>query len=368
MKLNVRAVLVDSNDKPAARIAAQLCTFNARGQATRRATANSDARGRVQFSLELSDADFQPRLMIRARVGNRLVILSDTPTNFQGSNVDFGNVAVPDANKVGSVAAVRQLTQARTAAVASINKGAVAKAAQPKATESMRAVSIDQVDAKVVQDIQAPLKAQLKELQNFKKTAIPRVELSERIQKEVKKVEQQLGEVIAEKDKRIEQLNEATLKQSSIQNLVLSSQQQIKQAQDSIRESSGAYKLGRVSFKTKLIPNEEGNGFRLPTAQESKDLRDILSEFSYDFAPTSEGERNQSVAVPELVGLTESMARIRAREGNLRLDVRKQSVPADSENVGRVLRQIPASGRNNDLPAGSSVTVLIGRAIESKSS
>lgn len=367
VKLTVKAIFVTSNDKPAARVAAHLCTFNARGRPTRRATASSDARGRIQFDVEVSYAPFQPRLMIRARVGNRWVELSDTPKDFQASQVDFGRIAVPDTQQAGTVAGVKQLAMARSAALESVNLGQAAKV-NPKATASLRAVSIDQVDSKVVREIEAPLKAEVRELQNFKKTAIPKVEVSRKIQEEVQKVEQRFGGLIAEKEKEIGELREATLKQSSIQNLVLSSQQQIKQAQESIQSTSGAYRLGRVSFKTRLIPNDEGNGFRLPTAQESKDLRDILSEFSYDFAPVSETERNPTVSVPDLVGQTESLARIRARDSKLRIDVRQQGVPADSEGVGRVLRQIPAAGRNAELPAGSTLTVLIGRAIESKQS
>lgn len=367
LKLSIQAILVTSTDKPAARVAAQLCTFNARGQATQRAASTSNAQGRVQFNLQVPDAPFQPRLMIRARIGNRLVVLSDTPKDFQGTQVDFGRIAVPDAQQAGSAAGVKQLAMARTAAVESVNLGQAAKLS-PKAGESLRAVSIDQVDSKVIQQIEAPLKAELRELQNFKKTAIPKVEVSKRIQEEVQKVEQRFGGLIAEKEKEIGELRDATLKQSSIQNLVLSSQQQIKQAQESIQASSGAYKLGKVSFKTRLIPNDEGNGFRLPTAQESKDLRDILSEFSYDFAPVPETERNPTVSVPDLVGQTESLARIRARENKLRIDIRQQGIPADSEGVGRVLKQIPAADRNSSLPAGSTLTVLIGRAIESKKS
>ncbi len=367
MRLTVQATLVTSKDKPAAQVAAQLCTFNARGQATQRAASTSNAQGKVQFNLQVPDAPFQPRLMVRARIGNRLVVLSDTPKNFQGTSVDFGRIAVPDAEQASSVAGVKQLSMARTAAVESINLGQTAKL-DPKAAESLRAVSIDQVDSKVIQQIEAPLKAELRELRDFKKAAIPKVEVSKKIQEEVQKVEQRFGGLIAEKEKEIGELREATLKQSSIQNLVLSSQQQIKQAQESIQATSGTYKLGRVSFKTRLIPNDEGNGFRLPTAQESKDLRDILSEFSYDFAPASEAERNPTVSVPDLVGQTESLARIRARESKLRIDVRQQGVPADSEGVGRVLKQIPAAGRNAELPAGSTLTVLIGRANESKKS
>jgi hypothetical protein len=214
-----------------------------------------------------------------------------------------------------------------------------------------------------VEAAKAPLLDQIEKLRrNFEP---PESVIEARVKEAVEKVRGELLADIAQRDEELEALRKAVDLPRSLEGVVLSSQLQLQQASEKIRQSGGAYTLGRVSVTAKMIPNEDGTGFRLPTAKDLKDYTGPFNDISYDLAPTHPAaEKPSSVSVPELTGLTESLARIRARQVGLDVQVRSQTVPADSPRSGQVVRQVPAAGAGAEIPAGSTITVLIGRPLQ----
>jgi hypothetical protein len=394
MNLTVQAVLLDHQGNPAPGIEVELCTFDARGRPTRIAAARSNARGNLAFRVRLDDVSVQPRLMLRTRIGNRFVELADAPVTFKGATADFGQVSLPPPDQAGSVQGLRALAQARERALELVNRGDFT---------ALEGVSREQVDPKLRSEIEAPLIRRIDALElerNAAKEALEKQEaeyerrigreveaakaplldqieklrrnfeppesvIEARVKEAVEKVRGELLTDIAQRDEELEALRKAADLPRSLEGVVLSSQLQLQQASEKIRQSGGAYTLGRVSVTAKMIPNEDGTGFRLPTAKDLKDYTGPFNDISYDLAPTHPAaEKPSSVSVPELTGLTESLARIRARQAGLDVQVRSQTVPADSPRSGQVVRQVPAAGAGAEIPAGSTITVLIGRPLQ----
>jgi hypothetical protein len=396
MNLTVRAVLLDYKGKPAAGIDVQLCTFDARGRPTHRADASSGAKGNLAFRVRLEDVSVHPRLMLRTRIGNRFVELADAPVTFKGATADFGQVSLPPPDQAGSVQGLRALAQARERALELVNRGDFTalegvprEQVDPKLRSEIEAPLIRRIDAlelernaakealekqeaeydrRIGREVEAAKGPLLDEIAKLRREIEPRESVIEaRVKEAVEKVQGELLADIAQRDEELEALRKAVDLPRSLEGVVLSSQLQLQQASEKIRQSGGAYTLGRVSVTAKMIPNEDGTGFRLPTAKDLKDYAGPFNDISYDLAPTHPAaEKSGAVLVPELTGLTESLARIRARQAGLDIQVRSQTVPADSPRSGQVVRQVPAAGGGAEMPAGSTITVLVGRPLQPK--
>jgi hypothetical protein len=394
MNLTVQAVLLDHQGNPAPGIEVELCTFDTRGRPTRIAAARSNARGNLGFRARLDDVSVQPRLMLRSRIGNRFVELADAPVAFSGASANFGKISLPAPEQTRSAEAVRELMQSRKRAQELINRGGFL---------GVGGFSREDLDPEIRGEIERPLFGRIEALERDLEDAkneverqkgetekrigreveaakTPLLDQIERLRREIEPPESMIearvkeavenvrGEFladIAQRDEELEALRKAVDLPRSLEGVVLSSQIQLQQASEKIRQSGGAYTLGRVSVTAKMIPNEDGTGFRLPTAKDLKDYTGPFNDISYDLAPTHPAaEKPSSVSVPELIGLTESLARIRARQAGLDVQVRSQTVPADSPRSGQVVKQVPAAGAGAEVPAGSTITVLIGRPLQ----
>jgi hypothetical protein len=394
MNLTVQAVLLDHQGNPASGVEVELCTYDARGRPTPIATARSNTRGNLSFRARLDDVSIQPRLMLRTRIGNRSVELADAPVAFSGARADFGQVSLPAPEQTRSAQALRELMQSRQQARELINRGSF---------PAMEGVSREDLDPKIRGEIERPLLGRIEALERERDDTITEIKrqkaetekrigreveaakaplldriaqlerdiepresvIEARVKEAVEKIRQDVADEIAKRDEELESLRRTVDLPRSLEGVVLSSQLQLRQASEKIRQSGGGYTLGRVSVTARMIPNEEGTGFRLPTAEDLKDYKGPFNDISYDLAPAHPArEEPASVQVPDLTGLTESLARIRAQQVGLDVQVRGQTVPADSPRSGQVVRQIPAAGAGAELSAGGTITVLIGRPLQ----
>lgn len=138
---------------------------------------------------------------------------------------------------------------------------------------------------------------------------------------------------------------------------------QMQAAQAALAESESPFRLGRVAMNLKLVPWQGGDGFSFPSKGEIADGA-VLSELSLDFtpaAPRSVPAPPSPAALPDVVGLTEVMARRRLSAAGHSMKVSYQAVVDDGElkRHGRVLQQIPEA--HTEAAAPSEVLVVIGK-------
>ena len=385
MNLTARAVVVTHQGRPAPDVDVELCTVGVRGP-TEVATATTDRRGRVTFEAELEGIEVQPRLLLRTRVRRRVVPLSDAPHTFKGSRADFGTVRLPAPEQVATREALDEWKRGRTRLLELVNRdpGRVLEGASPQEIEGRVEERLEDERASLRSEIEGEMNERLNEervrlqaelrdemLDQVREERTRRQEAERRAEKlraERGDLQERVNGLTAELEDlhaETERLREGAELPSGVEGLVLSSQLQLQQADAKIRRTGGPYRLGKVSFNAKVIPDEEGKGLRLPTAEELREYTGPFSEVNYDFTPGRTPDEEEGVSrLPNLLGLTEELARLRAREAGFGLQARSATVPADSPRIGQVIRQVPAPTSDKELPSGSTITVLIGRPIE----
>lgn len=152
--------------------------------------------------------------------------------------------------------------------------------------------------------------------------------------------------------------------QQPLQEVAASIGDQLYKVNESTQVPRG-YRLTRVQLDLKGTISKDGS-ISMPTAADLSDKKvaDALQNIRLELAPESAPESGNTVAVPDVQGLTESAARRVLHSVGLRLESVIQAVPAGHEiPIGQSFLQAPAAG--STLARGGSVLVTFaGKALE----
>jgi len=365
---HVQARLLTSNGKPAAGQHVKLYAILQNGRPDLKDEQKSARDGIVKLKFE-SRSTHQPRLLLKAVIRTQEVDLSDTPEQISRNQINFGDLVVPSHSEVRNQEQLEKLKEKRRQRIKLANLGP--------------AIDLEdvvmEIDPELIGEIRRPLEKKIGSLENERnqlKDQLDKLQkeissIRDRFEKDlhekISKQQAEFQQIIQEKDRRIEELKKAAEQadkgEMNVERLILSSQQQLKRAQDHIRDSGGGFRLENISFNYKLVPNEEGTGYRIPTIGELKSGQAGLSDFKMDLRPEEEqtGAREQ-LPVPDLTGSTETMARKRLDQVGLKAEVRYKTVK-DKRLEGQVVRQIPDNSETSTMPIGSTVIIMIGRSM-----
>lgn len=158
--------------------------------------------------------------------------------------------------------------------------------------------------------------------------------------------------------------------QSSLEQFIQTTNENLAKVQDNLRASGGGYSLGPIEMDLKVLPGMGGNAVSLPTLTDLKEVtNDHLSTIKVQFVPTgsknpeepTDGETPQALEVPNLHGMTTSYAKRTVESHGLTMETVYQLVP-DSTLEGRVLDQQPVP--YSQMPENGVLQVRIGKLAE----
>lgn len=159
-------------------------------------------------------------------------------------------------------------------------------------------------------------------------------------------------------------IREQVAGQQPLQEVAAAIGDQLYKVNESAVEPRG-YRLTRVQLDLKGTLSKDGT-ISMPTAAElaDKKVAEALQNIRLELAPESAAESGNTVAVPDVQGLTESAARRVLRSVGLRLESVTQAVPSGHRTpIGQSFLQAPTAG--STLARGSSVLVTFaGKALE----
>ena len=139
--------------------------------------------------------------------------------------------------------------------------------------------------------------------------------------------------------------------------------QQLQEAREAVG-AEGQYRLDQLSLDLKAVPTADGRELKFPDPTELRAMPpNALSTVRFDFELRERFEASQPKVdeVPDVVGLTEAMARRRFAAAGFLMEVAHGVVPVGPRAerlVGTVLEQAPTAGEN--LAVNGRVTVYIG--------
>lgn len=171
---------------------------------------------------------------------------------------------------------------------------------------------------------------------------------------------------VAELNGRVLEIAKGGGAQTSLQDFVKQSNEEITRAREELRRQGSNYSLGRVAIEVKMLPGPAGVGMRFPQGDELKTLDAAhLSTLNLDFEARDTREERQEtrVLLPSLLGYTEVMARRKLAELGLLVEISYQAVvtqPGEPVQADRVVNQYPRQG--SQVPVGTSITIFIGRS------
>ncbi len=368
MVYHIQARLLTPKGKPAAGQHVKLYAILKDGRPDLKDEQKSARNGIVRLKFETRSAH-QPRLVLKTVIRSQEVDLSDTPEQISRNQINFGDLVVPSQNEVSNQEQLEKLKEKRRQRIKLANLGPAVD------LESL----VMEIEPGLLDEIRRPLEKKIGSLENERdqlKDQLDKLQqefssVRDRFEKDLneKISKQQAGfeEIIRERDRQIEELKKAAEQadegEMNVERLILSSQQQLKRAQDHIRDSGGGFRLENISFNYKLVPNEEGTGYRIPTIEELKSGQAGLSDFKIDLRPEEEQTASrEQLSLPDLTGATETMARKRLDQVGLKAEVRYKTV-TDKRLEGQVVRQIPDKSDTSTIPAGSTVIIMIGRSM-----
>jgi hypothetical protein len=152
----------------------------------------------------------------------------------------------------------------------------------------------------------------------------------------------------------------------SLATLIRNTNREIEAARAELAGRGAAYRLGRVTMELRMLPGPGGSGAIFPSPKAMDHLRgDQLSKLDLEFESERPPEAPEppQATVPELAGLTETVARRKLAEAGLLVEASFQAVPpagADKDLAGRVVNQLPPPGEKVAL--STTVHVFIGQA------
>ncbi len=172
--------------------------------------------------------------------------------------------------------------------------------------------------------------------------------------KRLRNQNRELAKKKAEKEKKEDETN--------LMDLIEEVAEQLDSVRERLSDEESGYQLGKVSFSFKVRPSSGGYNLALPSREELQSGGAGLSEFHFDLTPKDAGDEPSVTSVPDLRGLTESLARSRLRQSALEPDIRRIAVEPGEGNHGRVVRQAPQP--ETEVSTGEIVTIMIGQSIE----
>jgi len=207
--------------------------------------------------------------MLRTRIGNRIVPLTNTPVTFEAATADFGKVSLPAPEQARSAEGLRVLTQAREHALEMINRGEFSSVEvsrdnlDPEIRGEIEQPLLTRIDAlererdetkealeeqkaecerRIGRDVEAAKAPLLDEIARLRREFESRESVIEaRVKEAVEKVRGELETEVARRDEQLETLRKAADLPRSLEGVVLSSQRQLQRASEKIRQSGGAY-------------------------------------------------------------------------------------------------------------------------------
>jgi hypothetical protein len=178
----------------------------------------------------------------------------------------------------------------------------------------------------------------------------------------------QLGKLASDNallQKQIDALKAGKAAQVSLGNLISDTSSQLEQVQQRLKEEGRSFRLGKISMDLKVLPTGAGTDLTFLRPEEMGTVSaEQLSAIKVDFNPTSvpAAAEARQVAVPQLIGYTQVMARRKLADGGFVVDITYEAVkpePGKPNPAGRVVSQWP---KPNELVApGSRVSIAIGK-------
>lgn len=175
----------------------------------------------------------------------------------------------------------------------------------------------------------------------------------------------QIQELKDEHKNKLEELAKTQGAETTLRELIETANEQVVDARKALLESGGAYQLGTVTMEMKVLPGQSGRGVVFPSKEELEKFdQSQLSKLSFELAPQekakTEKESNTQL-VPNVLGLTELMAKRKLSEQGYKMEVHFQAVEreGDISQDGRVVRQSPKEG--SYAAPGIKINVFIGK-------
>ncbi len=181
--------------------------------------------------------------------------------------------------------------------------------------------------------------------------------LIKRREEQIQRLRKQNRELARKKAEEEEKADETNL-----MDLIEEVAGQLDSVRERLSEEESGYQLGKVSFTFKVRPSSGGYNLALPSREELQSGGGGLSEFHFDLTPKEAADEPSTTTVPDVRGLTESLARSRLRQSGLEPDIRRIAVESAPEQHGRVVRQTPEP--EAEVPPGDIVTVMMGQAVQ----